>query len=120
MKKRFLVLRFIALALRVLGALTLIVALVGGIVALINGFSRGPGMMYPSWGNQMMGYWGGFGFLLSGLFGGILLYGAGEVIDLLLAIEENTRAMVTHQQEAHARHEMHEHHDTTDMPPSEQ
>lgn len=119
MKKRFLVLRFIAWALRVLGALTLIVALIAGIVGLVNGFSRGPGMMYPYWGRQMMGGWSGFGVLLSGLFGGIMLYGAGEVVDLLLAIEENTRAMVVHQEEAHARHEMHEYNEPTEKPPAE-
>lgn len=113
MKKRFLVLRFIAWALRVLGALTLIVALIVGIVGLVNGFSRGPGMMYPFYRNQMMGSWEGFGVLLSGLFGGILLYGSGEVIDLLLAIEENTRGMVVHQ------HEAHEHHEIAEKPPVE-
>ncbi len=119
MKKRFLVLRFIAWALRVLGALTLIVALIVGIVGLFTGYSRGVGMMNPYWGRQMMGAWGGFGVLLSGLFGGIILYGAGEVIDLLLAIEENTRAMVVHQEEAHAHHEMHEHHESIEKPPAE-
>lgn len=106
MKRKYLVLRFIAGALRVLGALTLIVALIGGIVSLFNGYNRGPGMMNPYWGNQMMGNWGGLGFLISGLFGGIILYGAGEVIDLLIAIEENTRAVV------HP-------HETTEKPPTE-
>lgn len=94
MKKRFPVLRFIAWVFRILGALTLIVALIAGIVSLVNGFSRAPGMMAPFMRSQMIGYWSGLWMFLSGLFGGILLYGAGEVIDLLLAIEENTRGIV--------------------------
>jgi len=94
MKKRFPVLRLIAWVFRVLGVLTLIVALVAGIVGLVNGFSRGFGMMNPYWGNQAFAYRSALWMFVSGLFGGILLYGAGEVIDLLLAIEENTRAAV--------------------------
>lgn len=93
MKKRFGVLRLIAWVFRILGALVLIAALIAAIAGVVAGFTNGGG----AWGHYgtgwMMGFWGGFYFFLVGLFSGVLLYGAGEVIELLLAIEENTRAM---------------------------
>lgn len=93
MKKKFGVLRLIAWVLRILGALALIAALIAAVASVVVGFTRGSGTMGHFWSGGMMGYWGGFNFLLMGLFSGIMLYGAGEVIDLLLSIEENTRAM---------------------------
>jgi hypothetical protein len=35
---------------------------------------------------------GGLWILLYGFIGAVFLYGAGEVLDLLIAVEENTRA----------------------------
>ena len=89
--KKFPVLQVIVWILRVLGALALITALIAGIAGLVAGFGRGFGMMNRFGYGGMMGY-GGFEIFFSGLLGGILLYGAGEVIALLLAIEENTRS----------------------------
>ncbi|MHB0924068.1 MAG: hypothetical protein ACYC3H_08910 [Bellilinea sp.] len=93
MKKKFGVLRLISWVLRVLGALALIAALIAAVASLVGGFTRGPGAMGQFWSGGMMSYWGGLYYLLVGLFSGILLYGAGEVIELLLAIEENIRAV---------------------------
>lgn len=92
MKSKFPVLHFIVWTFRVLGLIVLVVALVAGIAGLVGGFTRGFGMMdrYPF--GPMMGYRGGFGMFFGGLLSGIFLYGIGEVIALLLAIEENTRA----------------------------
>jgi len=93
MRKKFGVLRIIAWTLRVLGGLVLVVAFIAAIASLVAGFTSGFSPMGHFRTGQMMGYWSGFGMFVSGLFGGIFLYGAGEVVDLLLAIEENTRAM---------------------------
>ena len=93
MKKKFGVLRLISWVFRILGALALIAALIAAVASIVGGFTRGPGAMGQYWSGGMMSYWGGFYFLLVGLFSGIMLYGAGEVIELLLAIEENTRTM---------------------------
>jgi Na+/glutamate symporter len=92
MTKRFTVLHVIVWAFRVLGVLAVIVGLVAGIVGLVGGFGRGFGMMDRYNYGRMMGAGIGFGYFFGSLLGGILLYGAGEVIDLLLAIETNTRA----------------------------
>jgi hypothetical protein len=92
MKKKFPVLHVIVWIFRVLGALVLITALIAGIAGMVTGFTRGFGMMDRYGYGGMMGFGGGFGILFSGLLSGIFLYGAGEVIALLLAIEENTRS----------------------------
>jgi len=90
--KKFPVLHVIVWIFRILGVLALITALIAGIAGLVAGFGRGFGMMNRFGYGGMMGYSGGLGVFFSGLLGGILLYGAGEVIALLLAIEENTRS----------------------------
>lgn len=91
MEKRFVVLRVIVWVLRILGVLAIVVGIIGGITGLITGF-RPLGMMRPFGSYQGMRNFMGGWYLLSGLVSGIILYGVGEVIELLLAIEENTRA----------------------------
>lgn len=93
MTKKFTVLRVIAWILRILGAAVLVVAFIAGIAGIVAGITRGFGFMGHYGAGRMMGFGMGFGYFLSGLLGGIVLYGAGEVVDLLLAIEENTRIM---------------------------
>jgi len=92
MRNKFPVLHVIVWIFRVLGVLVLIVSLVAGIAGLVGGFTRGFGMMDRYQFAPMMGYRGGFIQLISGFLGGIFLYGFGEVIAVLLSIEENTRA----------------------------
>ncbi len=91
MRSKFPVLHVIVWIFRVLGVLVLVVSLVAGVVGLFGGFGRGFGMMERNQFGPMMGYRGGFGMFFGGLISGIFLYGAGEVIALLLSIEENTR-----------------------------
>src|SRR5512134_2000410 len=92
MRNKFPVLHVIVWIFRVLGVLVLVVSLIAGIAGLVGGFTRGFGMMdrYPF--APMMGFRGGFIPLISGFLSGIFLYGFGEVIAVLLSIEENTRA----------------------------
>lgn len=91
MRNKFPVLHVIVWIFRVLGVLVLVVALIAGIAGLAGGFTRGFGMMDRYQFAPMMGYFGGFIPLISGLLSGIFLYGFGEVIAVLLSIEENTR-----------------------------
>jgi len=93
MGKKFSVLRIISWFFRVLGVLVLVVALIAAIASVVAGIGRGAGFMGHYGAGRMMGYWGGFGFFVSGLLGGIVLYAAGELFELLLAIEENTRTL---------------------------
>jgi hypothetical protein len=99
MEKRYTALRIIATIYKVLGiiaaAITVIVALAFCLVSAIGG-----GSLYNYYPRAWSGIFGG---ILGGLFLGVLviLYGGGmaitffalgEGIDLLLALEENTRA----------------------------
>jgi len=93
MGKKFTVLRVLSWVFRVLGVIVLVVALIAAIASVVAGFGRGFGMMGHYGVGRMMGYWGGFGMFASGLFGGVVLYAAGELVELLLAIEENTRTL---------------------------
>lgn len=93
MGKKFSVLRVISWFFRVLGVLVVVVALIAAIASVVAGIGRGTGIMGHYGASRMMGYWGGFGMFVSGLLGGIVLYAVGELVELLLAIEENTRAL---------------------------
>jgi len=92
MDRKFTVLHIIVWIFRVLGALVLVVSLIAGIAGMFTGFGHGFGMMNRFGYGRMMGVGFGFGTLFGGLIAGILLYGIGEVIELLLAIEMNTRS----------------------------
>lgn len=92
MQRKFPVLHVIVWIFRVLGVLVLIAALIAGIAGLFSGFTRGFGMMDRFQYGPMMRFHGGFIPLVSGLLSGIFLYGFGEVIAVLLSIEENTRS----------------------------
>lgn len=93
MGKKFTALRIISWFFRVLGVLVLVVALIAAIASVVAGIGRGVGIWGHYGAGRMMGYWGGFGMFVSGLLGGIVLYAAGELVELLLAIEVNTRAV---------------------------
>ncbi len=93
MRKRFQVLRIIATIFRILGIVTAAVALVLGMITLVMSMA----------GNQIwqfigidanIGFFGSlaaaFLIILLGAFKALIMYGAGELISLLLSIEENT------------------------------
>jgi hypothetical protein len=92
MQKRFSTLRIISSLYKFAAILLAGFSLVGFAFALYVSVSR-PADWYPT--NVPNGYqWvlltGGLG-LFVGIFLALLIYGAGSLIDLLLAIEENTR-----------------------------
>jgi len=92
MEKRFGALRVIGLIFKVLGVIVFFGALIAGVAIIVGGAARAlaPG----DWRFMMRGFGllGGLWVLLYGFIGAVFLYGAGEVLDLLIAVEENTRA----------------------------
>lgn len=98
--KRFDILRFFSGLLKVLAWITLVLAILGAIgVALAGGQFGGPlteaaGAQLGPAAGLMAGLGGiavAIGLLLIGVFYFILLYATGELIALLVAMEENTR-----------------------------
>jgi hypothetical protein len=105
MEKRYAALRLIATVYKVLGVIALIITLLAVVGFCLTGLAgggllrelgRGPNAM-PLAGAGM----GAVGGLIAGglalLYGGglaVTLYGLGEAIYLLIALEENTRATV--------------------------
>ena len=103
-KKRFGILRLIGSIYKVLGIIVAVITLLAAIAVCatsvlggaaleqfmgnVQQYGRGPwGMM----GGMAGGVIGGIGIILSGLATAICLYAGGELIFLLLALEENTR-----------------------------
>ncbi|MDT8899018.1 MAG: hypothetical protein ACPLUL_11680 [Thermanaerothrix sp.] len=92
MEKRFGALRVIGIIFKVLGVIVFLIALIAAVAALVGGAARmlGPG----DWRFMMrgLGVLGSLWILLWGAISAVFLYGIGEVLDLLIAVEENTRA----------------------------
>ena len=81
-------------SLRVIGTLFKIIAIiivVAGIIAAVAGVVSFT-MSHRGMGLFRLGLVSGINFLIGGIIGGLFFYGFGELIYLLLAIEENTRA----------------------------
>lgn len=92
MEKRFGALRVIGIIFKVLGVIVFLIALIAAVAALVGGTAR---MLAPGdWRFMMrgLGVLSGLWILLWGAISAVFLYGIGEVLDLLIAVEENTRA----------------------------
>lgn len=87
MEKRFRSLRFIATLFKILAIIIGIAAIIAAAVGMVS-FA----MNHRGLGLSRFGLFSGINFLIGGLIGGLFFYGFGELIYLLLAIEENTRA----------------------------
>lgn len=87
MEKRFQSLRIIATLFKILAIIIGIAAIIAAAVGMVS-FA----MNHRGLGLSRFGLFSGINFLIGGLIGGLFFYGFGELIYLLLAIEENTRA----------------------------
>lgn len=107
MEKKFTALRIVSVIFKVLAWIVAVLTIIGFIVMLIGGtaMSSMMGRGYGGYGYGGMGALGAFGGV--GLAFGILIYGAfifvsllaaAEMILVILAIEENTRALKPPQQ----------------------
>ena len=93
MKKRFGVLRVLANVLKVLGIIAAAGAVLGGIGTLIASFVGGDlwSMIgYDSGAGILVGLMGSFAIVVVGLVYAVMLYGYGELLMLLLSMEDNT------------------------------
>ncbi len=93
MKKRFGVLRVLAIVFKVLGIVAAALAVLGGLISLVISFAGGD--MWAAFGfDANSGFFAGllFSFLIIvvGAFYAISLYGGGELIMLFMSMEENT------------------------------
>lgn len=100
MQKKFGALRFIGTIFKILGIIIAVLTVIGAILTLIGMSAGGPllrSMMGPN--NDLdlggagffAGLFGAFGILLGGGISALSTYAMGELLYLLLAIEENTR-----------------------------
>lgn len=88
MEKRFTALATIAFVLKALGVLLFIGAIILAVLALINGTNIG---VYRDGWQTLPAIAGAVGLLISGAISAIILYAYGELIDLLISLEFNTR-----------------------------
>ena len=93
MNKRFKYLRTLANILKILGIILAALALLGGIVMIVLGTSNGNFWrlfgLSPAVGAET-GIIAGIIILVVGILGGLIEYGIGELIFVLLSMEENT------------------------------
>ncbi|GAP11905.1 hypothetical protein BECAL_03101 [Bellilinea caldifistulae] len=87
MEKKFQALRVIATLFKVLAVIIVIAAIIAAVAGVVSFAVSHRGL-----GLSRLGLFSGINFLIGGLISGLFLYGFGELIYLLLAIEENTRA----------------------------
>lgn len=114
LEKRFGALRTIGKIFKVLGIIAVIAGVVMAVVSIVflSMHSFANPMYSPQFGLRAMmgsGIWAGLAALLWGAIAGLVLFGVGEVIDLLIAVEENTRAsmlMLRQQQSTAAKTEL--------------
>lgn len=93
MKKRFGVLRFMASVLKIFGIVVAALAVLGGLITFILSFAGGDmfsAMGVDSAGGVLMGLFAAFLIILFGALNALFIYGYGELLMLLIAMEENT------------------------------
>jgi uncharacterized integral membrane protein len=88
MEKRFTALATIAFVLKALGVLVFIAAIILAVLAVINGTNIG--VWRDGW-QTLPTIASVIGILVSGAISAIMLYAYGELIDLLISLEFNTR-----------------------------
>ena len=93
MKKRFGILRILASILKVLGIVAAAFAVLGGLGALVMSFIGGN--MFSTLGVDansgfFVGLASSFGIVIVGMLYAVVLYGYGELLTLLLSMEDNT------------------------------
>ena len=98
MKKRFGVLHFLASVLKILGIVAAALAALGGLITFIMSFAGG-GMMsafgFDTSGGILVGLFTAFVIILFGAIYALFLYGYGELLMLLISLEENTHKTTT-------------------------
>lgn len=100
MERRFRILRFLALVYQILAWIVLVGGILAAVAVVVLGATGGRGagaviprmpMWVPGTTGLLGGIWAGLLMLLGAIFYFVLLYAAGELIHLGLAVEQNTR-----------------------------
>ncbi len=97
MKKSFGVLRTIAVIMKIMGVVIAALALLGGLVIFVLSFAGGDVWSFLGTDTTtgfFIGVLMAFVVVVFGAFYALILYGYGEMIYLLLALEENTHNTV--------------------------
>lgn len=98
MKKRFGVLRFMASLLKILAIVAAALSVLGGLITFIMSFAGGDMMAafgFDTAGGVLMGLFAAFMIILFGGIYSLFLYGYGELLMLLISMEENTLKTAT-------------------------
>jgi len=93
MKSRFGVLRILATILKVLGIITAALSVLGALGTLIASFAGGnlwSMLGYDANAGFFVGLVGSFGILILGALYAIVMYGYGELLMLMISMEDNT------------------------------
>ena len=93
MKKRFGVLRVLSSILKILGIVTAALAVLGGLITFVISFAGGDmfsAMGIDTTGGVLAGLMLAFGIIVIGALYALFLYGYGELLMLLISMEENT------------------------------
>ena len=93
MKKRFGVLQLIATVLKVLGIVVAALGVLGGLGTLIMSLVGGDiwsSIGYDASSGFLVGLVSSFGIVIGGILYAVILYGWGELLLLLLSMEDNT------------------------------
>jgi len=93
MKKRFGVLRILATVMKVLGVVVAAFSILGGAGMLVMSFAGGDLMGqfgYDANSGFLVSLVGSFGIVIFGMLYAVILYGYGELLMVLLSMEDNT------------------------------
>jgi len=93
MKKRFAVLRIVSTILKILGIVTAALAVLGGLITFVMSFAGGDlfgALGFDAAGGVLAGLLGAFMIVIFGALYALFLYGYGELIMLLISMEDNT------------------------------
>ena len=93
MKKRFGILRVMSTIFKIIGIAIAVLSIIGGLVSSAASFTNTDlftGLGFDENTAALVGVFASLSALVLGLLGALLVYGLGELIMLLIAIEENT------------------------------
>ncbi len=96
MGNKFRVLRIVATIIKILAWIVLVLGVLGGCASLVLGLMGGAGTQRGGGAELailggLFGAFGGIVFIIISLLQFLFLYAFGELISLLIALEENTR-----------------------------
>lgn len=93
MKKRFGVLRVLSTILKILGIVTAALSVLGGLIAFVISIAGGDmfsSLGFDAAGGVLAGLFGAFMIIVVGALNALLIYGYGELLLLLVSMEDNT------------------------------